>query len=57
MAFPPKLLNDGEEVVLDLHPHWWFFAGPLVALVLSVAATIAVMVLDLPDGCGSCCWA
>ena len=49
MPFPPKLLNDGEEVVLDLHPHWWFFAGPLAALVLTVAATIAVMVLDLPD--------
>ena len=49
MAFPPKLLNDGEEVVLDLRPHWWFFFGPLVAFVLSAAATIAVMVLDLPD--------
>ena len=49
MAFPPKLLNDGEEVVLDLRPHWWFFFGPLVALLLSIAATIAVMVLDLPD--------
>jgi uncharacterized membrane protein YdbT with pleckstrin-like domain len=49
VAFPPKLLNEGEEVVLDLHPHWWFFAGPLAALVLTVAATIAVMALDLPD--------
>ena len=49
MAFPPKLLNDGEAVVLDLKPHWWFFFGPLAALVLSIAATVAVMVLDLPD--------
>ncbi len=49
MAFPPKLLNDGEEVVLDLHPHWSYFAGPFAALVVTVAATIAVMVLDLPD--------
>lgn len=49
MAFPPKLLNDGEEVVLDLNPHWWFFSGPLAALVLTVAATIAVSVFDLPD--------
>lgn len=48
MAFPPKLLNDGEEVVLDLHPHWWFFAGPLSALVLTVAGAIAVRVFDLP---------
>ena len=49
MAFPPKLLNDNEQVVLDLHPHWWFFAGPMATVVLTIAAVIAVMVLDLPD--------
>ena len=49
MAFTPKLLNEGEEIVLDLRPHWWFFIGPLVALVLAVAATVAVAVFDLPD--------
>lgn len=49
MAFPPKLLNDREEVVLDLHPHWWFFIGPVLALVLTVAAVVAVSVLNLPD--------
>jgi uncharacterized membrane protein YdbT with pleckstrin-like domain len=32
VPFPRKLLNDDEEVVLDLHPHWWFFAPPLLAL-------------------------
>ena len=42
-------MNDGEEVVLDLRPHWWFFFGPLVAFVLTAAAVVAVMVLDLPD--------
>jgi uncharacterized membrane protein YdbT with pleckstrin-like domain len=49
VAFPPKLLNDSEQVVLDLHPHWWFFAGPLAALVVSIAVTVAVMVFELPD--------
>ena len=49
MAFPPKLLNDGEEVVLDLRPHWWFFTGPVVAVLLTIAAEIAVMVMNLPD--------
>jgi hypothetical protein len=29
VAFPRKLLNEGEDVVVDLRPHWWFFAGPL----------------------------
>ncbi|MEA3078579.1 MAG: hypothetical protein QOF60_3487 [Actinomycetota bacterium] len=49
MAFPPKLLNDGEDVVLDLHPHWWFFVGPVVALVVTVVATVGVAALNLPD--------
>ena len=49
MAFPPKLLNDREEVVLDLRPHWWFLAGPMTAVVLSLAAAGAVSVLNLPD--------
>ena len=36
MPFPRKLLNDNEEVALDLHPHWWFFAPPLFALLCAV---------------------
>ncbi len=32
VPFPRRLLNDKEEIVLDLHPHWWFFAPPLLAL-------------------------
>jgi uncharacterized membrane protein YdbT with pleckstrin-like domain len=43
------LLNEGEDVVLDLHPHWWFFAGPVAAVVFTIAAAIAVSVFDLPD--------
>jgi uncharacterized membrane protein YdbT with pleckstrin-like domain len=41
--YPPKLINEGETVVLDLKPHWWFFwkhivagAGVLVLLFLYV---------------------
>ena len=33
MAFPPSLLNDTEEVVLDLRPHWLFLALPSSSLV------------------------
>jgi uncharacterized membrane protein YdbT with pleckstrin-like domain len=36
VPFPAKLLNDHEEIALDLHPHWWFFAPPLAALIGSV---------------------
>ncbi len=42
MAFPKNLLNEGEEVVLDLHPHWWFLAGPATAVIVTVVATIAL---------------
>lgn len=41
MTFPAKLLNEGEEVVLDLRPHWWLLAGPVSLVVLAVLATVA----------------
>jgi uncharacterized membrane protein YdbT with pleckstrin-like domain len=31
MGFPTRLLLDGEKIVLDLRPHWWFYVGPLAA--------------------------
>ena len=36
MAFPRKLLNEGEEIVLDLRPHWWFMSEPTAALLGAV---------------------
>ncbi|HEV7885971.1 MAG TPA: PH domain-containing protein [Acidimicrobiales bacterium] len=42
MAFPRKLLNDGEDIVAELRPHWWVFAKPAAAVVLLfVLATMA----------------
>jgi uncharacterized membrane protein YdbT with pleckstrin-like domain len=38
MAFPKKLLIEGEEVVLDLRPHWFFFFGPMFGAALTVIA-------------------
>lgn len=40
MPFPRKFLNEGEEVVLDLRPHWSFFAGPVAALVAALVLAI-----------------
>lgn len=34
MPYPQRLLNDGEEISLDIHPHWWFFAKSVAALVV-----------------------
>ena len=41
MAFPPKLLNEDEEIVLDLHPAWWFFAGPVVTVAILTIIGVA----------------
>ncbi len=40
MAFPRRYLNDGEEVILDLRPHWAFLAGPAVMLVAGLALAV-----------------
>ncbi len=43
MPFPDHLVYDGETVVLDLRPHWWYFSRhigtgiPLVVLVFATA--------------------
>jgi membrane protein YdbS with pleckstrin-like domain len=48
MSFPTKLLNEGEEVVLDLRPHWWYLSGPVALVVLVLAGTIASLVAGAP---------
>ena len=40
MAFPTKSLNPGEEIVLDLNPHWIYFAEP--AITVTVALIVAI---------------
>jgi uncharacterized membrane protein YdbT with pleckstrin-like domain len=39
--YPPKLINEGETLVLDLKPHWWFFWKHIAA----GAALLVVIVL------------
>ena len=46
MPFPRKLLNEGEDIVLDLHPHWWFFVKPVVALVATVVGAVVLRDVD-----------
>lgn len=49
VAFPRKLLHDDEEVAADLRPHWWFLAGPSVALSLALVAIVALAAKGAPD--------
>ena len=53
MPFSHKLLNEDEELVLDLHPHWVYFVKS--ALVFVAALVIGVLLLtwdDAPDWLG-----
>lgn len=45
MPFPRKLLHEQEEVVLDLHPHWWFLAKQTLALVAAIVVGILALVV------------
>jgi uncharacterized membrane protein YdbT with pleckstrin-like domain len=47
VPFPRKLLNDDEQIVLDLHPHWWFFAPPLLALIGALILGILALANDV----------
>ncbi len=43
MPFSRKLLNEGEEIVLDLHPHWEYFIKQTLALVAAVVLGVLVL--------------
>jgi uncharacterized membrane protein YdbT with pleckstrin-like domain len=43
MPYPENELHATEELVLDLHPHWWFFAKS--AAVLAIAFVLGVIAL------------
>jgi len=49
MPFPQRLLGEGEEVVLDLHPHWKRLVVP-AALVPIVVGLATYVVFVLPSG-------
>lgn len=49
MAFPPNLLSDDEEIVVDMHPHWWTIA-PIGALLAAVIVGGLVIVSIAGDG-------
>jgi membrane protein YdbS with pleckstrin-like domain len=48
MRFPARLLNEGETVVLDLRPHWWYLSGPTAAVVVTVAGAVTAAIEAVP---------
>ena len=49
MPFPRRLLNDYETIVLDLHPHWWFFGSSVSTLLGSMFLTL-MLKAQMPSG-------
>jgi uncharacterized membrane protein YdbT with pleckstrin-like domain len=49
MSFPHRLLNEGEELVLDIRPHWWFFAKQAALLVVVLAGLVALAAFGAAD--------
>jgi uncharacterized membrane protein YdbT with pleckstrin-like domain len=52
MSFPARLLNDGEEVVLDVRPYWWYLAGPVAVSVAVLAGAIVAVAESAPRALG-----
>lgn len=50
MGYPKRLLLDGEQIVLDLRPHWWFFAKHVAAGVPVLAFFGFALTLDGDTG-------
>lgn len=53
MPYPKKNLNANESVALDMHPHWWFFAEPALALLGAIVIGIVILVNDASGNLGS----
>ena len=52
MALRGRRLNEGEEVVLDLHPTWWFLAGPVATTLAVIAGSITALAESAPPAAG-----
>ncbi len=50
MAYPTRLLTDGESIAAEFRPHWRLLVIPVGWLVLGVAVIISIYALDLASG-------
>jgi len=52
MAFPRRLLIEGEELVLDTRPHWVALVGPVLVTLLVIVGWIVAFIYAPADGSG-----
>ena len=46
MPYPKNLINEGENVALDLRPHWWYFSRHILTGIPLVIAIILAIRID-----------
>jgi len=49
VPFPRRLLNDGEEIVQDLEPHWRMLVAPVVGVLVALGLAIVVSLAGLDN--------
>jgi uncharacterized membrane protein YdbT with pleckstrin-like domain len=49
MPYPQDVLHANEELVLDLHPHWWYMASSIAGLAAAVVLGAVSLAYDWPD--------
>jgi uncharacterized membrane protein YdbT with pleckstrin-like domain len=49
VPYPKRLLNDGEELALDLRPHWWFFSKHILTGIPLFVALIVILAKTTDD--------
>jgi uncharacterized membrane protein YdbT with pleckstrin-like domain len=60
MPYPRHLINEGETVALDLHPHWWFFSKHIltgIPLLLALVGVFAVRDIEYVNSVTALGWA
>jgi membrane protein YdbS with pleckstrin-like domain len=48
MGFPTKMLNPGEQVFVDVRPHWKYLFAPILAVAVALGGSIAALVAQVP---------
>jgi len=46
LPYPRHLINEGETVALDLHPHWWYFSKHILTGIPLFVALLGVIALQ-----------
>jgi uncharacterized membrane protein YdbT with pleckstrin-like domain len=49
VPYPKRLLNDGEDLALDLRPHWWFFSKHILTGIPLFLALIVILAKTTAD--------